>query len=101
MGIFIVFTPRRHIVGTIGRIKNSKTLQIGFAIRNAVATLGYEWHATDWTVRASMDSDGLVGCTLHRSFPGTHANFGCAFSALLNHPNDKFRMGFGITATLI
>ncbi|XP_041975468.1 mitochondrial import receptor subunit TOM40 homolog 1-like [Aricia agestis] len=75
-------------------------LEIGFGIQRAVATLAYEWHARDWTVRGSVDSDGLVGATLHRGLGGRRAQLACAISALLNHPNDKFKLGFGITATI-
>ncbi|XP_068626923.1 mitochondrial import receptor subunit TOM40 homolog [Battus philenor] len=76
-------------------------LEVGFAIRRAVATLAYEWRAADWTVRASVDSDGLVGATLQRALGGKRAQLACAISALLNHPNDKFRLGFGVTAAII
>lgn len=75
--------------------------QVGFAVRRAVATLAYEWHTEDWTVRASADSDGLVGATLQKSLGGKRAQLACAISALLNHPNDKFRLGFGINAAII
>ncbi|XP_026497881.2 mitochondrial import receptor subunit TOM40 homolog [Vanessa tameamea] len=76
-------------------------LEVGFAIRRAVATLAYEWHTDQWTVRSSVDSDGLVGATLQRALGGKNAQLACAVSALLNHPNDKFRLGFGVTATII
>ncbi|XP_059051184.1 mitochondrial import receptor subunit TOM40 homolog [Achroia grisella] len=76
-------------------------LEVGFAIRRAVATLAYEWHTDEWTVRGSADSDGLVGATLQRALGGKRAQLACAISALLNHPNDKFRLGFGITAAII
>ncbi|CAG4954529.1 unnamed protein product [Colias eurytheme] len=76
-------------------------LEVGFSIRRAVATLAYEWHTDDWTVRGSADSDGLVGATLQRSLGGKRAQLACAISALLNHPNDKFRLGFGVTAAII
>ncbi|CAH2050638.1 unnamed protein product, partial [Iphiclides podalirius] len=76
-------------------------LEVGFAIRKAVATLAYEWRADDWTVRASVDSDGLVGATLQRALGGKRAKLACAISALLNHPNDKFRLGFGVTAAIL
>ncbi|XP_013176072.1 PREDICTED: mitochondrial import receptor subunit TOM40 homolog [Papilio xuthus] len=76
-------------------------LEVGFAIRKAVATLAYEWRSDDWTVRASVDSDGLVGATLHRALGGRRAKLACAISALLNHPNDKFRLGFGVTAAIV
>ncbi|XP_013197056.1 mitochondrial import receptor subunit TOM40 homolog 1 [Amyelois transitella] len=76
-------------------------LEVGFAIRRAVATLAYEWRSEDWTVRGSADSDGLVGATLERALGGKHADLACAISALLNHPNDKFRLGFGITAAIV
>ncbi|KAJ8736196.1 hypothetical protein PYW08_006852 [Mythimna loreyi] len=76
-------------------------LEVGFAVRRAVATLAYEWHTQDWTVRASADSDGLVGATLQKAIGGTKAQLGCAISALLNHPNDKFRLGFAITAAIV
>ncbi|KAH9641782.1 hypothetical protein HF086_003908 [Spodoptera exigua] len=75
-------------------------LQVGFAIRRAVATLAYEWHTEEWTVRGSADSDGLVGATLQRSLGGKRSQLACAISALLNHPNDKFRLGFGVTAAI-
>ncbi|XP_038207728.1 mitochondrial import receptor subunit TOM40 homolog 2-like [Zerene cesonia] len=76
-------------------------LEVGFSIRRAVATLAYEWHTDDWTVRGSADSDGLVGATLQRTLGGKRAQLACAISALLNHPNDKFRLGFGVTAAII
>ncbi|XP_034835963.1 mitochondrial import receptor subunit TOM40 homolog [Maniola hyperantus] len=76
-------------------------LEVGFAIRRAVATMAYEWHTDAWTVRGSVDSDGLVGATLQRALGGKNAQLACAISALLNHPNDKFRLGFGITAAII
>ncbi|CAH0405257.1 unnamed protein product [Chilo suppressalis] len=76
-------------------------LEVGFAIRHAVATLAYEWRTEEWTVRGSADSDGLVGATLQRALGGKHAKLACAISALLNHPNDKFRLGFGITAAIM
>lgn len=76
-------------------------LQVGFAVRRAVATLAYEWHTQEWTVRASADSDGLVGATLQKAIGGKKAQLGCAISALLNHPNDKFRLGFAVTAAII
>ncbi|XP_032529037.1 mitochondrial import receptor subunit TOM40 homolog 1-like [Danaus plexippus] len=76
-------------------------LEVGFAIRRAVATLAYEWHTDQWTVRASVDSDGLVGATLQRALGGKRSHLACAISALLNHPNDKFRLGFGVTAAII
>ncbi|XP_026738982.1 mitochondrial import receptor subunit TOM40 homolog [Trichoplusia ni] len=76
-------------------------LEVGFAIRRAVATLAYEWHTDEWTVRGSADSDGLVGATMQRSLGGKRAQLACNISALLNHPNDKFRLGFGITAAII
>ncbi|XP_021192465.2 mitochondrial import receptor subunit TOM40 homolog [Helicoverpa armigera] len=76
-------------------------LEVGFAVRRAVATLAYEWHTEEWTVRGSADSDGLVGATLQRSLGGRKAKLACAISALLNHPNDKFRLGFGITAAIV
>ncbi|KAJ0182399.1 hypothetical protein K1T71_001768 [Dendrolimus kikuchii] len=76
-------------------------LEVGFAVRRAVATLAYEWRTEEWTVRASADSDGLVGATLQRALGGKSAQLACAISALLNHPNDKFRLGFGITAAII
>ncbi|CAK1602246.1 unnamed protein product [Parnassius mnemosyne] len=76
-------------------------LEVGFAIRKAVATLAYEWRADDWTVRGSVDSDGLVGATLQKALGGKRARIACAISALLNHPNDKFRLGFGVTAAII
>ncbi|XP_028158849.1 mitochondrial import receptor subunit TOM40 homolog 2-like [Ostrinia furnacalis] len=76
-------------------------LEVGFAIRRAVATLAYEWRSDEWTVRGSADSDGLVGATLQRALGGKRAQLACAISALLNHPNDKFRLGFGITAAII
>lgn len=66
-----------------------------------MATLAYEWTADEWTVRASVDSDGLVGATLQRALGGKNAQLACAISALLNHPNDKFRLGFGITAAIV
>ncbi|KAF9421406.1 hypothetical protein HW555_002621 [Spodoptera exigua] len=75
-------------------------LEVGFAIRRAVATLAYEWHTEEWTVRGSADSDGLVGATLQRSLGGKRSQLACAISALLNHPNDKFRLGFGVTAAI-
>ncbi|KAI8438716.1 hypothetical protein MSG28_011129 [Choristoneura fumiferana] len=76
-------------------------LEVGFALRRTVATLAYEWRAEEWTVRGSADSDGLVGATLQRALGGKHAQLACAISALLNHPNDKFRLGFGVTAAII
>ncbi|XP_030025212.2 mitochondrial import receptor subunit TOM40 homolog 1 [Manduca sexta] len=76
-------------------------LEVGFAIRRAVATLAYEWRTEEWTVRGSADSDGLVGATLQRALGGKRAQLACAISALLNHPNDKFRLGFGVTAAII
>ncbi|XP_004930082.2 mitochondrial import receptor subunit TOM40 homolog 1 isoform X1 [Bombyx mori] len=76
-------------------------LEVGFAIRRAVATLAYEWRAEEWTVRGSADTDGLVGATLQRALGGKKAQLACAISALLNHPNDKFRLGFGVTAAII
>ncbi|KAJ8735717.1 hypothetical protein PYW07_007337 [Mythimna separata] len=76
-------------------------LEVGFAVRRSVATLAYEWHTQDWTVRASADSDGLVGATLQKSLGGKKAHLGCAISAILNHPNDKFRLGFAVNATII
>lgn len=76
-------------------------LEVGFAVRRAVATLAYEWRTDEWTVRGSADSDGLVGATLQRALGGKRAHLACAISALLNHPNDKFRLGFGITAAII
>lgn len=75
--------------------------QVGFAVKRALGTLAYEWRSTDWTVRASVDSDGLVGAMLKRTLGGKNANLSCAISALLNHPNDKFRLGFGLTAAII
>lgn len=75
--------------------------QVGFAIRRAVATLAYEWRSDEWTVRGSADSDGLVGATLQRALGGKRTQLACAISALLNHPNDKFRLGFSVTAAII
>ncbi|KAL4716920.1 hypothetical protein ACJJTC_012731 [Scirpophaga incertulas] len=75
-------------------------LEVGFAIRHAVATLAYEWREEQWTVKGSIDSDGLVGATLQRALGGQRAQLACALSALLNHPNNKFRLGFGITAAI-
>ena len=66
-----------------------------------MATLAYEWRTDQWTVKGSLDSDGLVGATLQRALGGKNAQLACAISALLNHPNDKFRLGFGVTATII
>ncbi|CAH2236365.1 mitochondrial import receptor subunit TOM40 homolog 2-like [Pararge aegeria] len=79
----------------------SAMLEVGFAIRRAVATMAYEWHTDAWTVRGSVDSDGLVGATLQRALGGQNTQLACAISALLNHPNDKFRLGFGITGAII
>ncbi|XP_061709103.1 mitochondrial import receptor subunit TOM40 homolog [Cydia pomonella] len=76
-------------------------LEVGFAIRRAVATLAYEWRADEWTVRGSADSDGLVGATLQRGLGGKQAKLACEISALLNHPNNKFRLGFGVTAAVV
>ncbi|XP_053622655.1 mitochondrial import receptor subunit TOM40 homolog [Plodia interpunctella] len=87
-----VITPYLTIAGM---------LEVGFAIRRAVATLAYEWRSEEWTVRGSADSDGLVGATLQRALGGKRADLACAISALLNHPNDKFRLGFGITAAIV
>lgn len=75
--------------------------QVGFAVRRAVASLAYEWQTDSWTFRGSIDSDGLVGATLQRALGGKRAHLACALSALLNHPNDKFRLGFGVTAAII
>ncbi|XP_063395656.1 mitochondrial import receptor subunit TOM40 homolog 1-like [Cydia fagiglandana] len=74
--------------------------EVGFAFRRAVATLAYEWRADEWTVRGSADSDGLVGVTLQRALGGKQAKLACEISALLNHPNNKFRLGFGVTAAV-
>ncbi|XP_023946779.2 mitochondrial import receptor subunit TOM40 homolog 1-like [Bicyclus anynana] len=79
----------------------SSMLEVGFTIRRAVATLAYEWHTPAWTVRGSVDSDGLVGATLQRALGGNNAQLACAVSALLNHPNDKFRLGFGVTGSIV
>ncbi|XP_072941338.1 mitochondrial import receptor subunit TOM40 homolog [Epargyreus clarus] len=76
-------------------------LEVGFAIRRSVATMAYEWRTEKWTVRGSADSDGLVGATLQRALGGKRAQLACAISALLNHPNDKFRLGFGVTAAIM
>ncbi|XP_049878553.1 mitochondrial import receptor subunit TOM40 homolog [Pectinophora gossypiella] len=76
-------------------------LEVGFAIRRALGTLAYEWRSDFWTARASIDSDGLVGATLQRALGGKNAQLSCAISALLNHPNDKFRLGFAINAAII
>ncbi|KOB65393.1 putative mitochondrial import receptor subunit tom40 isoform 1 [Operophtera brumata] len=60
-----------------------------------------EWRSDEWTVRGSADSDGLVSATLQRALGGKRAQLACAISALLNHPNDKFRLGFSVTAAII
>ncbi|CAK1540172.1 unnamed protein product [Leptosia nina] len=75
-------------------------LEVGFSVKKAVATLAYEWRTEEWTVRGSADSDGLVAATLQRALGGKNSQIFCALSALLNHPNDKFRLGFGVTATI-
>lgn len=69
-------------------------------MRRAVGTLAYEWRADDYVVKASADSAGLVGATLVRTLVGERVDLSCAVSALLNHPNDKFRLGFCVNATI-
>ncbi|XP_045528045.1 mitochondrial import receptor subunit TOM40 homolog 1-like [Pieris brassicae] len=76
-------------------------LEVGFSVKRAVATLAYEWRLDEWSVRGSVDSDGLVGATLQRALGGKNSQMSCAISALLNHPNNKFRLGFGINAAII
>lgn len=75
--------------------------EVGFTTSKSIATVAYEWTADTWTVRGSADSDGLVGATLEKALGGKHAQLSYAISALLNHPNDKFRLGFGINAAIV
>ncbi|GBP37496.1 Mitochondrial import receptor subunit TOM40 homolog 1 [Eumeta japonica] len=73
---------------------------VQMGIDRTLATMAYEWQAAPWNVRACVNSDGLVGATLQHGICGERAKFVISLSALLNHINDKFRLGVGFTAAI-
>lgn len=79
-----------------GRLAVGGTLETRWDGTGAAARVGGSWRGPGTVVKASIATDGLVACTIRTTlFQGDSAHFALKLSGLLNHRNNKFRLGIG------